>query len=175
MKAVGISPLIVTLELDDRSFGILDGLRKRYFRPERNLVPAHVTLFHQLPGQEEPAISRALEDCCRAQPSFYLLASGLRKLGNGVAVELSSPTLTDIRDTLAIRWRPWLQPQDLQRYRPHVTIQNKVSAAKAQALHDRLAATFVPIPIEARGLLLWGYQGGPWDLRSRFSFGEGSG
>src|SRR4028119_299789 len=92
------SPLIVTLELDERSFGLLDGLRQRYFRPERNRVPAHVTLFHQLPGQEEPAMSRALEDCCRAQPSFYLLASGLRKLGNGVAFELSSPTLTDIRD-----------------------------------------------------------------------------
>jgi hypothetical protein len=168
-------PLIVTLELDGLSFSLLDGLRQRYFPPERNFVPAHVTLFHQLPAHEEPAISRTLEDCCRAQASFYLLASGLRKLGNGVAFELSSPTLTDIRNMLAIRWRPWLQPQDLQRYRPHVTIQNKVSAANAHALHDRLADTFVPIPIEARGILLWSYQGGPWDLRSRFSFAEGSG
>ena len=168
-------PLIVTLELDGRSFSLLDGLRQRYFAPERNLVPAHVTLFHQLPGQDEPAISRALEDCCRAQASFYVLASGLRKLGNGVAFELSSPTLTEIRDTLAIQWGPWLQPQDRQRYRPHVTIQNKVSAARAQALHDRLAATFVPIQIEARGILLWRYKGGPWDLCGRFPLDERSG
>ena len=163
-------PLIVTLELDGRSFSLLDGLRQRYFPPERNLVPAHVTLFHQLPGHEEPAISRALEDCCRAQQPFTLLASCLRKLGNGVAFELSSPTLVAIREKLAVQWRPWLQPQDRQPFRPHVTIQNKVTPADAQALHAQLAATFVPIAVEARGFLLWSYKGGPWELRERCLF-----
>ena len=40
-------PLVVTLEADARSQARFDAARERWFPPERNLVPAHVTLFHQ--------------------------------------------------------------------------------------------------------------------------------
>ena len=38
-------PLIVTLEADARSQVRFDAARERWSPPERNLVPAHVTLF----------------------------------------------------------------------------------------------------------------------------------
>ena len=39
---------ILTAELDPDSFEWLDGLRRQHFPPERNLLSAHLTLFHRL-------------------------------------------------------------------------------------------------------------------------------
>jgi hypothetical protein len=39
---------ILTAELDPASFAWLDWLRREHFPPERNLLPAHLTLFHRL-------------------------------------------------------------------------------------------------------------------------------
>jgi len=39
---------ILTAEMDDDSFAWLAGLRRRHFPPERNFLPAHLTLFHRL-------------------------------------------------------------------------------------------------------------------------------
>ena len=39
---------ILTAELDSDSFAWLDGLRRDHFPPERNWLPAHLTIFHRL-------------------------------------------------------------------------------------------------------------------------------
>jgi hypothetical protein len=44
--------LILTLKLDQTTFERANTLRQQYFPPERNVVPAHVILFHQLPGDK---------------------------------------------------------------------------------------------------------------------------
>src|SRR6478736_2886397 len=45
---------ILTAELDPASFDWLDGLRRVHFPPARNLLPAHLTLFHRLsPAQTD--------------------------------------------------------------------------------------------------------------------------
>ena len=63
-------PLILTLMLDEGTQAWLDALRRAQFPPERNLVPAHVTLFHALPGGELDAVLVALAEECRdAAPS----------------------------------------------------------------------------------------------------------
>jgi hypothetical protein len=67
-------------------------------------------------------------------------------------------------------WLPWLTAQDAQGFRPHVVIQNKVDPVEARALYERLAAGFRPYSIEATGLLLWRYLGGPWALERQFHF-----
>ena len=43
-------PLVLTLLLDADTQAWLDSLRRAHFPPERNLVPAHVTLFHACPA-----------------------------------------------------------------------------------------------------------------------------
>jgi 2'-5' RNA ligase len=157
-----IPPLILTLALDEAAFARLDGLRRRHFPPERNLVPAHLTLFHKLPGVEQDAVLAELAAQAAGQPPFAMRAVGVQFLGSGVAVRLEAPELLALRGRLAAAWAPWLGAQDRQPFRPHVTIQNKVSPAAARELHAALSAGFAPFPVEARGFLLWRYLGGPW-------------
>ena len=44
---------ILTIRFDPMSQEHFEGMRQRYYPPERNLVPAHLTLFHVLPTTEE--------------------------------------------------------------------------------------------------------------------------
>ena len=154
-------PLILTLALhpDDRER--LDTLRRRHFPPERNYLAAHVTLFHKLPGHEQAAVLADLDDVSARAP-FDVDVTGVRSLGRGVALTLASPQLLAVRAELAGRWQRWLGPQDSQPFKPHVTVQNKVTPERARALHEQLAASFMPHQIRATGLALWTYLGGPW-------------
>ncbi|WP_052954773.1 2'-5' RNA ligase family protein [Microvirga vignae] len=167
------SPLILTLALDEGSFAFFDAKRRRYFAPERNLIHAHLTLFHHLPGDQIKTIQEAIEQKCSVQPRFQLDVTTLRSLGRGVAYTLQSPELADLRRSLASEWAHWLTPQDRQKHQPHVTVQNKVDPQKARALLTELSETFVPFRAQGIGLDLWWYRGGPWENVCRFSFTHG--
>ena len=163
-------PLIVTLRMDERSFARLDGLRRAHFPPERNHIPAHVTLFHQLPGAHHDAVADHLAQICAGTRPLPAMAEAVRFLGRGVAIVLASPPFERLRADLEQHWRPWLAPQDRQPFRPHVTVQNKVAAAAARTLYTRLQAEFVPFAVEGVGLSLWRYKGGPWEPLGDFHF-----
>jgi hypothetical protein len=165
-------PYILTLKLDDRSFEWLDGLRRQHFPPARNFLPAHVTLFHALPGEEGTSIRQTLHPLCSEILPLRLSFSTLRYLGKGVAVEVQCPELLQLRKQLATVWQEWLTPQDIQGYRPHVTVQNKVAPATARSLYDGLIQGWQPREGEGSGLLLWHYLGGPWELSEAFDFSD---
>lgn len=137
-------------------------MRRAHFPPDRNIVPAHVSLFHALPGAQLPQV---LDDVRAAaqRPVFAVGVTGVRSLGRGTALVLDSPELLALRGELARRWEPWLTSQDAQRYSPHVTVQNKVEPAQAQALVAQLAAGFTPWDMTASGVAVWRYVGGPWE------------
>lgn len=162
--------LILTLRLDGASFALLDGLRAAHFPPARNFLPAHITLFHALPGDEEPAIRATLAEVAAATGQLPLSFPAARFLGRGVALTVASPTLVALRGALASRWAPWLSAQDRQPYHPHVTIQNKVAPEAARALYAQLAAGWQPFAGTGEGLLLWRYLGGPWELLADLPF-----
>lgn len=166
-------PLILTLKMDDASQERFDRLRRLHFPPERNFLRAHLTLFHKLPGEQKPSLVADLREVCREREPVALKATGLRLLGKGVAFDLHSPELEALRRELAARWSPWLSPQDRQRIKPHVTVQNKVSPEEARALHRELSAGFSPFEVGGEGLLLWRYLGGPWEPAGEFPFGRG--
>jgi 2'-5' RNA ligase len=168
---VTADPLVLTLRLDPAAFARLDALRARHFPPDRNLVPAHVTLFHALPGDEIDAVRSALADVCSTTPAVPLLFPGVRSLGRGVAVAVDAPELVRLRKVLAARWAGWLSPQDRQGYRPHVTVQNKVDPADARRTFERLAAGWEPFAGRGEGLDLWHYRSGPWEPADGFDFG----
>ncbi|WP_159712845.1 2'-5' RNA ligase family protein [Geminicoccus flavidas] len=163
-------PLIVTLAIDEAAFLVLDGLRRRHFPPLRNLVPAHVTLFHRLPGSAEAAIRAELTAACRDRQPFALTGGQPRLLGRGVALAYVSPELQDLRGRLAASFLPLLSAQDRQSYRPHVTIQNKVAPDLARALALELESCPRQPTITATGLLLWRYLEGPWQPVAAFPF-----
>ena len=155
--------------LDEEAQARFDRLRAEHFPAERNFLQAHVTLFHALPGEREDAVRADLAAAARREP-FEVAVTGVRFLGRGVAYDLVSAQLDRLRASLAAAWQPWLTPQDRQKHRAHVTVQNKVAPAVARALHERLSAAFVPGPVTARGLGLWRYLGGPWEPAAELSF-----
>lgn len=158
-----MQPLILTVWMDDASFARVDGLRRAYFPPDRNVISAHITLFHQLPGTEVDNIVATLRSRCAAQPAFAIEVTALRSLGRGVALALASEPLAQLRASLAQHWSGWLGAQDRQGFRPHITVQNKVTPEAARDLLQSLSRDFQPSLIRAEGLALWRYLGGPWE------------
>jgi len=153
-------PVIVTLQFDSESAAFFDRRREAYFPPAINHVGAHLTLFHNLPGGAFEAIVTKAARVCAARKAFEAAVCGLMKLGRGVAYRIEAPALTALRAELAAAYEPWLVRQDRQRFRPHVTIQNKVSPEEAAALHDRLSSSFESFTARGEGLQFWFYEGG---------------
>jgi 2'-5' RNA ligase len=163
------APLLVTAELPPDAFARLDGLRRRYFPPERNLIPAHVSLFHHLPAPEQAAVEAALEATTERAPP-HLRFGSVRRLGGGMAVDVTSPGLLAVHLDLSRAFVEWLTPQDRQPFRPHVTLMNKAPKEAALAAFAEVSADWAAFEAEAPALLLWRYLGGPWELVRRVPF-----
>jgi 2'-5' RNA ligase len=163
------APFVLTLELDGESFGRLNELRRRLYPPERNQVPAHVTLFYRLPGGRAREIKRLAAAAAAAQPPFDLAMGEAKALERGVALFLHAPQLVALRERLAAEWWPWLTDQDRAGFRPHVTLQNNVSAGEARRTMKTLAGLRLP-RARAIGLRLWRYGEGAWTHEQLFRF-----
>ena len=168
------APLVLTLALEAEAQAWLQALRDAHFPPERNLVPAHVTLFHHLPRAELAAIAANLAVECAARPAPPVRLGPPRFLGRGVALAVVAPEVAALRGRFAALWAAWLTPQDRQGWRPHATVQNKVAPAAARALHAELAASLPVREARAEALRLWRSRGGPWEAAGRFGFGSGA-
>jgi 2'-5' RNA ligase len=164
------APLILTLGLHPDDQARFEALRQRHFPPAHNHIPAHLTLFHHLPGTEAEAVAHSVQLAAQSHTAFAVDVTDLRSLGRGVAYTLASPVLTRLRAAIARMWHDSLTAQDRQGWRPHVTIQNKVAPAEAAALLAAMGAAFTPFTVRAEGLLLWHYRGGPWELAGRYPF-----
>ena len=167
--AAGSGALIVTAEFGAEDFAWLDGLRRRHFPPERNQVPAHLTLFHALALSAESEVRTRLAAAASAVAPRARIA-GLMNLGRGVALRVVSEELDAMREELAGGLHGLLGAQDAGGWRPHVTIQDKVAPQQARALLADLQARFAPRPLIIAGLGLHRYQGGPWQGLARYSF-----
>lgn len=163
-------PLIVTAALDDGASAWFEDLRQSHFPRHRNQVPAHLTLFHALPGEHEHVVVQTLKAACQHHRALQLDVRGPWSLGRGVAYRLASPGLDELRNELAEAFSPWLKRQDQAPFRPHITVQNKAEPDEARRLLETLQMEFEPFHIFAEGLLLWRYLGGPWVLVERFEF-----
>ncbi len=163
------APIIVSAIFGPEDFAWLDGLRRAHFPPDRNQLSAHLTLFHHLPPSLAPELKQRLVELTRTtRPPA--IASAVMSLGRGVALRVDSPELGAIRDELAQAFAGLLVPQDAAGWRPHVTVQNKVSPQAARALYAELEQDFKPRPIAIVGLAAWWYMGGPWSPLSRHMF-----
>jgi 2'-5' RNA ligase len=157
-----VAPIIVTALFGDGDNGWLQELRRTHYPPERNRVPAHLTLFHQLPPALEAELSARLAAATAAPPPPATIA-GILDLGQGTAFRIQSEALARIRESLAQAFHGLLMPQDEAPWRAHVTIQNKVAAKQAKALQQHLRATFEPRSLAIRALASWRYLDGPWE------------
>jgi 2'-5' RNA ligase superfamily len=163
------APLIVTALFGDGDNGWIQELRRTHYPPERNRVPAHLTLFHQLPPSAEAELHRRLVACAAAPPPRAQIA-GVMDLGQGTALRVDSEALEDLRDDLALALHGLLTPQDSAPWTPHVTVQNKVEPREARRLQQTLRGRFERWPLAIRALATWRYLGGPWEPVKSFTF-----
>ena len=167
------APLILTLLLDERAQSWFDALRRRYFPADRVQVGAHVTLFHALPGALEPDVVREVADACRLASALPVHVAGLRFLGRGVAFTLQVPGAAALRGRLRAAFAHTLTAQDAASWSPHVTKQNKVPAHEARRTQAELAALAWPDGVQATGIAVWRYRGGPWEQVRAIAFSGG--
>ncbi len=163
-------PLIVTLQFDKEAQDYFNTLRKLHFPPEINYLDAHTTLFHHLPS-DEPFISKELLKIA-VRSAFYIRVTAVNCTGNGVALALEAKKIQEMHARLQKVFGQWLIPQDTHTIKPHVTIQNKVSAATAKELSLQLQKDFVPFSVRAIGINTWLYKNGPWDHVVFYPFSE---
>jgi hypothetical protein len=154
-------PILVTATFAPGDDGWLQALRRAHYPAERNLVPAHLTLFRLLPPGAEGELGRRLAAAVKA-PRPRATIAGPIDLGGGTALRVESAALEAIRDALASALHGLLTPQDQAAWRPHVTIQNKVSPGVARHLQDSLRGRHDGRPLVLDGLASWRYLRGPW-------------
>ena len=161
--------LIVTAEIAQQDFSWMEGLRRTHYPPERNRVPAHLTMFHALPPSAEAELrSRVAQIVRRGAPAATV--AGLIDLGGGVAFRIESPELDDIRDELADGLHGLLSAQDCGGWKPHVTIQNKVAPKVARTLKRSLERSFEPRTLNISGIAIHRYLDGPWEPVAAYPF-----
>lgn len=163
---------MLTLALDESAQAKFESLRQRWFPPELNRIPAHLTLFHTLPESNE--MTSALAAIAAGQSAFQMRVAQVRSIGRGVVFFLESSDVTRLHHTLSTEFEHVLSAQDRQGFRPHVVAQNKVAPATAKETLALLQAGFQPWMCQAIGIDLWRYLGGPWQFIRRFDFGAQS-
>jgi 2'-5' RNA ligase len=153
-------PLIVTLELDKESKTYFNNMRKNYFPNHANYLEAHLTLFHHLPSNNH-FIMDALQSFVH-KSCFQLTVSNLVNFEKGIAFNLQSETLNEMHIAMQETFDPFLKKHDKKPLWPHITIQNNVTAFKAQKTLELLQQDFQAFQVSAVGLSVWYYIGGPW-------------
>ncbi len=112
--------LILTLALEPASQAFFERMRQLHYPAALNKIPAHLTLFHQLPLSATHAVHRAAH-----QGPFQLQVTGLRSLGRGVAYTVACEPLLKLHAHLAHTFAADLIPQDRQRFSPHIVIRTR--------------------------------------------------
>ena len=163
-------PIIVTALMGAEDFAKADAMRRQHFLPERNQIPAHISLFHHLPPARLAELTRLMAQLTRGEMAPAARLAGVMSLGRGVAYRIESPELMALRERIAEVFAADLIAQDQPPPRLHITVQNKVAPRVAAVLHSQLNAEFRPRRLVIAGIAAWHYLGGPWQLAHRALF-----
>ena len=162
-------PLIVTADFSTDDFAWLEGLRRAHYPAELNRVPVHLTMFQGLPPSAAEEVRQQLSVHAAGPPPGAMIA-GLMNLGSGVAYRVVSDDLEGIREEVADHFHGMLCAPDAAGWRPHITIQNKVTPRQAKQLLDALERDFRPRALGIAGLSVHRYRGGPWETLAAYKF-----
>lgn len=164
------APFIVTAELPGDLFAWANDLRRTHFPPERNNLPAHVTLFHALAPSLREELPRELARMAGEFAAPEAELDGLMDLGGGTALFIRSAGMQAIRSELAELFFTMLTAQDRGKKKLHITVQNKVDRAAAKALQAELGAVLLPRRFAFTGLGLHIYRDPHWESVGTWKF-----
>lgn len=160
--------LIITLQLAEEPQHYFNALRRKHFPAYCNYLDAHLSLFYHLPLPVTDVMAILLP--FSARPVMRLVADRVCNLGKGVAYGLASEELQELHSSLQQLFDPWLVPADRRLLWPHITIQRKVSAYKAELLCRQLTDSFAAFEVEATGFHCWHYRKGLWEPAGSIPF-----
>ena len=163
-----VPPLIITLKIDTASQAFFSEQRKLYFPAHINYLDAHLTLFHKLPA-DDILTNKTIELICKRK-SFSMEVTGVKNIGKGIVYTIYSSELQQLHKQMQLIFFHILIPQDKGKLAPHITVQNKVTANKANVLHQNLSESFKPFSVQATGIATWLYLKGPWQKKAEFLF-----
>lgn len=167
---------VLTLSTTPSLHDPVTALRERHFPARLNRTPAHLTMFHALPGSHLSGIVAAIEEECHALSPFRLATGSLFRMRRGVGINVGqgSRPARLLHEGLQRRWTAFLSEQDRQAWRPHWTIQNKVNdAAVVDETMREVELEFQGAEGVAQGCVLWRYEsGGNWRFEQMFEFGD---
>ncbi|KUI60737.1 hypothetical protein VP1G_07940 [Cytospora mali] len=153
----------------------VNALREKHFPAHLNRTPAHLTMFHALPGSYLPSIITAIEKECQDLGPFELATGSLFRMrrGFGITVGPGQETARLLHEAFQKLWTDFLSEQDRKPWRPHWTIQNKVNdPAVVEGTMKDVEEGFRGAEGMAEGCVLWRYEeGGRWRLERMFEFG----
>jgi hypothetical protein len=138
----------------------------RHFPPARNVLSAHLTMFHRLSGPQ----LELLDEIDLPLRPLDVRFDGAVFLGAGVAIRVRSPALDRLRQVIRNEMGDGLSRQDAQTWKSHVTVQNKAAPDIARELYRTLQDDSIASNGHATALLVWEYLGGPWKLVRRLPF-----
>lgn len=153
---------------DEETSGRLERLRQRFFPPERNVVPAHLCLFHALPSEQDRLLVELFDGEAQRFPTIPLVFSSILPMGAGFGLSVDAPRLLTLHRRLATACSPWLTPQDRQPFRLHVTLMNKAKRNDARQALAEFQAEFEPWGGMGDSIEVWAYLGGPWKPLARY-------
>jgi len=165
---------VLTLRMSGEIDGAMQELRSRWFPKERNKVPAHITLFHALPGSKMEEISDWLEGLSRRMRCFDVSTGRVlkRKTGVAVAVGDGAKEIKRVFACLRADWLEWLSVQD-RSLSAHWTVQNKELDKERVEEAFRNVLQCEEVRGQATGLVLWRYKDdGTWSLEKEFGFAD---
>lgn len=169
----------------------LTALRRSHFPRHLDRHPAHLTLFHALPGSEMPLITAVLDELCAAQRPVRLATGGAFRMRRGVGINVADAgngggqgggggggggggpqAARRLHGELQRRWWEVLSAQDRRPWRPHWTVQNKAADERAvDAAMEHVRMGFRGAEGLATGCALWRYEkGGGWAFERGFDF-----
>ncbi|KAK5952721.1 hypothetical protein OHC33_006313 [Knufia fluminis] len=131
---------VLSLWTDRAHNDSMNSLRKTYFPPKLNKIPAHITLFHALPGSKlESDVLPAIRHIASRTPPYRVRATNPMRLSHGVGIKVADDidhandstrgrNMTRIvHAELRKKWGEWLSEQDSTPPRFHYTVMNKVN------------------------------------------------
>ena len=131
---------VLTLLTDPAHNRSMNSLRRTYFPTALNRIPAHITLFHALPGSKlESDVLPGIKQMASRTAPYRVRATEPFRLSKGVGIRVADDidhandskrgrNMTRIiHAELRKKWGEWLSEQDSTPPRFHYTVMNKVN------------------------------------------------
>lgn len=153
--------LIITLKIESDAQSFFEEKRKQYFPNYCNYVAAHLTYFHAAPD------SSLFVDSLKAQaPQSAILmeANTIEPFNNGMAYAVKNERLQALHSDLQQQFLKQLSGKDKKIWKPHITVQNKVTEFKAQKSYLELAKNFTPFKFKVEGFNAYVYAKQKWEF-----------